>query len=168
MTNASWRWCFAINLPVATAGLLVAFFILRKELLGPQPIPEVDGTIEPGRRMVFVARLKTIDFGGQILFLFGFGLIVLALTWGGATYPWSSAAVLTPLIIGCILVVCFIIWQRLMSPGRALSAKMPWAKAMIPWSILTHKDIGLVWWTECMSGVALYAVSYCSVLCFKP
>ncbi|KND94152.1 putative MFS-type transporter YusP [Tolypocladium ophioglossoides CBS 100239] len=77
LTSANWRWCFGINLPVGAVVLITIFFVLRKRLLGPQPIPKLDEPAETGRRTRLVARLKTIDIGGQALFVFGFGLIIL-------------------------------------------------------------------------------------------
>lgn len=139
--------------------LVVIFFFLRKELLGPQPIPELDETVETGRRTKFTARLKTIDVGGQLLFIIGFGLIILALTWGGATYPWASAAVITPLVIGCIFAGSFVYWEFLLAPGNYLSEKMPWQRAMLPWALLSHRDIILLFYCECATGVGMYAVS---------
>lgn len=160
LTRADWRWCFGINLPIAVLALLVIFFILRKELLGPQPIPELNETTVTGKRSRFAARLKTIDFGGQLLFILGFGLIILGLTWAGATYSWSSAAVLVSLILGVFLVCGFFVWERQLSPGRSLSRVMPHQRAMIPWSLLTNRDIGLLFYTECATGMSMFAVGH--------
>lgn len=38
LTQASWRWCFAINLPIAVLVMILALLLLRKVLLGPQPL----------------------------------------------------------------------------------------------------------------------------------
>jgi hypothetical protein len=133
--------------------------LLRKELLGPQPIPELDETAETGRKTRFLVRLKTIDVGGQLLFLFGFGLIILGLTWGGATYVWDSAAVLAPLVIGSVLATGFLYWERQMCPGHTLANTMPWQRPMIPWYIITNRDVGIIFFSECVSGMAMYAVS---------
>ncbi|KAK5998022.1 MFS-type transporter ucsD [Cladobotryum mycophilum] len=160
LTGSNWRWCFGINLPIAGLALVITFVFLRKELLGPQPIPELDETNETGRRTKLIARLKTVDFGGQILFLLGFGLIILGLTWGGATYSWGSAPVLVPLIIGGLLAGSFLAWERQLAPGRSLSRKLPWQRAMIPWSLLTNRDIGIIFYTECVTGMSMYAVLY--------
>ncbi|KAH7156112.1 major facilitator superfamily domain-containing protein [Dactylonectria macrodidyma] len=160
LTSADWRWCFAINLPVAAVALIVIFFFLRKELLGPQPLPELHETAETGRRSKFSARLKTIDFGGQILFIVGFGLIILALTWGGATYSWASAAVIIPLVLGCVFTGCFVYWEFLLVPGKPLAKRMPWQKAMLPWELLSDRDIGLLFYCECTTGMGMYAVLY--------
>lgn len=160
LTNADYRWCFAINLPVGVLGLLLTMLLLRKELLGPQPIPELHETSAPGRRARLVARLKTIDYGGQALFILGFGLVILALTWGGVTYPWKSAAVLTSLVLGLALVVCFILYERSFVENRLIARTMPWQKPMVPWSLLSCRDIGLLFYTECVTGMGLFAVLY--------
>ncbi|OBS27035.1 hypothetical protein FPOA_00976 [Fusarium poae] len=160
LTRADWRWCFGINLPIAVLALIVAFFVLRKELLGPQPIPELNETADTGRRTKFIARLKTVDFGGQLLFILGFGLIILALTWGGATYPWSSPAVIVPLVLGVIFAGIFCYWEYLLAPGNTVAENMPWQKAMIPWELISNRDIGLLFYCECATGVGMYAVLY--------
>ncbi|KAF5605930.1 multidrug transporter [Fusarium pseudoanthophilum] len=160
LTNADWRWCFAINLPIAAVALVIVFFVLRKELLGPQPIPELNETAETGRRTKFVARLKTVDVGGQLLFVFGFGLVILALTWGGATYSWSSPAVIVPLVLGIIFAGVFCYWEYLLAPGNNMAEKLPWQRAMLPWELISNRDIGLLFYCECATGIGMYAVLY--------
>lgn len=162
LTNTNWRWCFGISLPVCVAAIIGIFFILRKDLLGPQPLPHVDelpGAAEPGHRAEFVTRISIIDAGGQILFLFGFGLIILALTWAGADYEWNTAAVLVPLIIGIVLSCLFIYWERLMGAGRVLNKRWPHQQAMLPWKLMTNRDIGLLFYINFATGAAMYAVS---------
>ncbi|GKT49949.1 efflux pump fus6 [Colletotrichum spaethianum] len=159
-SGASWRWCFGINLPIAFVSMLIIYFVLRSELLGPQPIPQLDETTDTGRRTTFVKRLQTIDIGGQILFLFGFGLLILGLTWAGATYSWTSPAVLVTLILGVLISVCFVVWEYHMSPGKALARRFPWQKAMIPWELVCNRDIGLLFYTSFATGMAMYSVLY--------
>ncbi|KAB5582509.1 major facilitator superfamily domain-containing protein [Coniochaeta sp. 2T2.1] len=161
LTKTNWRWCFAINLPVCAAAILLIFILLRKELLGPQPIPIVDGTTESSRRARFTKRLMTIDVGGQLLFLFGFGLLVLALTWAGATYAWDSAYVLAPLIIGCVLIGVFAFYEKLMRPGEGfLSRRWPIQQAMVPWKLIANRDVGLMFYITVCTGAAMYSVLY--------
>lgn len=160
LTKASWRWCFAINLPICVVSLVIVFFIVRKELLGPQPIAELDETAETGRRTKFTARLKTIDYGGQILFIIGFGLIILGLTWGGASYPWKSAAVIASLVLGVIFAVCFIVWEYMLAPGNPLSLVLPYQKPMLPWVMLCNRDVLLLSACEFASGMTMFAVLY--------
>ncbi|KAF4973410.1 hypothetical protein FSARC_304 [Fusarium sarcochroum] len=160
LTRADWRWCFGINLPIAAVALIMVFFMLRKELLGPQPIPELNETVATGRKTKFIARLKTVDFGGQFLFIFGFGLIILALTWGGVTYSWSSPAVLVPLVVGIIFAGIFCYWEYLLAPGNAMAEKLPWQRAMLPWVLISNRDMSLLFYCECATGIGMYAVLY--------
>jgi hypothetical protein len=108
-----------------------------------------------------------VDVGGQVLFLVGFGLIILALTWGGATYPWYSAAIIVSLVFGFIFIGVFVCWERLMVPGSFLAEKLPRQRPMIPWDILSHRDIGLLFYSEITSGMAMHAVSVPSVSCLR-
>ncbi|OLN92219.1 putative MFS-type transporter C16A3.17c 1 [Colletotrichum chlorophyti] len=159
-SRSNWRWCFGINLPVAFASIIVVYFALRSELLGPQPIPQLDESTETGRRTTFAKRLQTIDVGGQFLFLFGFGLLILGFSWAGSTYAWASPAVLVALILGLIICTIFILWEYYMAPGRVLALRFPSQQAMFPWELVRHRDSGLLFYTSFSTGMAMYAVLY--------
>jgi MFS family permease len=159
LTQASWRWCFAINLPIAVVAMLVVVLVLRNELQGPQPLPELEGRAHtrPGR---FLVRISTIDYGGQMLFLWGFGLLILALTWAGGTYSWKSVAVLVPIIIGGILAIAWVVYERCMVPGSVIARAFPRQKAMMPWELLKQRDIGLLFLINFSIGISMFAVMY--------
>jgi len=72
--NASWRWCFFVNLPLAAVALVVVWFgFVRRPAL----------------------EKHTIDYVGALLLTTGAIAGLLAAVWGGTQYPWSS-----PIIIG--------------------------------------------------------------------
>ncbi|KAM0278709.1 hypothetical protein ACHAQH_005002 [Verticillium albo-atrum] len=160
LTSSDWRWCFGINLPVGVAGMVVVFVVLRKELLGPQPIPQLQETAETGRRTTFMHRLRTIDIGGQVLSLLGFALFILSFTWAGATYDWNSPAVLVPLIAGVFIIAAFLWWEHQMVRGNTLAQRFKQQRAMIPWEVLVNRDIGLLFYTSFATGMAMYSVMY--------
>ncbi|RFU32690.1 hypothetical protein B7463_g3645, partial [Scytalidium lignicola] len=161
LTNSNWRWCFGINLPVGAVAIILLWVLLRKELLGPQPLSTSEEEALPaGRRATFVMRLVTVDYGGQLLFLFGIGLLILALTWGGATYSWHSVQVLVPLVLGAILSLIFIWWIYMMAPGRYLAKKLPRQKATIPWNLVSQRDMGLLFYINTATGMATTGVLY--------
>ena len=168
LTADNWRWCFAINLPIAVVSIVVVVLLLRNELLGPQPLPELAGgrdtTTHRGR---FVARIRTLDFGGQLLFLWGLGLVILALTWGGSSFSWSSAHVLAPLVIGIVLTIVWVVYEFLMAPGRAVSRVFPTQRAMMPWELLSQRDVGLLFWINFSIGTAMFANLYFMDLYFS-
>ncbi len=36
---------------------------------------------------------------------------MMGMQWGGYEYPWSSAHVLAPLILGVVLLIAFFVWE---------------------------------------------------------
>lgn len=158
LTAANWRWCFGINLPTAFVGILVIFFFLRKDLLGPQPIPELDED-HSGRREKFAKRITSIDVVGQLLFLFGFGLMILAFTWAGATYDWNDPAVLVPLIVGSLLACTWLYYEYSMGSGGVLSRKLSFQRPMLPWKVIRNRNVSLLCYINFATGMAMYSVS---------
>lgn len=160
--RAGWRWCFAVNLPVGVLAMALVAWLLRAELLPAQEVDEV--LVGRGRRVTRLGRLRarlgTIDYGGQALFLFGIGLLVLAFTWGGAMFPWDSTAVVVSLVVGGVLTVAWVVYEWAMVPGRTMARTFPAQKAMMPWQLLMQRDIGLLVLINFASGVAMFAVMY--------
>ncbi len=108
----------------------------------------------------FWGKMATIDWGGQTLFLLGFGLLVLGFTWGGGTYPWSSAQVLVALVVGGVLAVTWVWYEWAMVPGRIMARVFPRQKAMMPWELLMTRDVGLLLAVNFSVGTAMFAVMY--------
>jgi len=169
LTRASWRWCFAINLPVGVLAIVLVVVVLRRELLGPQPIPELEGEGNEGAgqdraavgwRARLGARLMTLDYVGQLLFLFGLGLLILAFTWAGGTYGWGSAAVVAPLVIGAVLSIAWVLYEYSMAPPHLMSRVFRKQRAMMPWELLAKRDICLLFFVNFDLGVAMFAVMY--------
>jgi hypothetical protein len=99
-TKVSWRWCFYINLPVG--GVVVAIILL---ILQTKPSKNTD-TI----RQQFVK----LDPYGTAVFLPGVVCLLLALQWGGTTYPWGSARIIVLFVLAVILLGAFVwiqFWQ---------------------------------------------------------
>ncbi|KAL5611657.1 hypothetical protein BROUX41_000763 [Berkeleyomyces rouxiae] len=92
-TQASWRWCFYINLPICGICIIVLFFFLK--LYNPCT-PIRDG-------------LAAVDWTGSVMVIGGTTMILLALEFGGITFPWDSATVICLLVFGVVIVVLFVI-----------------------------------------------------------
>lgn len=99
---AGWRWVFYVNLPI---GLLALFMIAR--VMPPLPPGGVKGRI---------------DFVGAGLIVTTFVPLLLALTWGGSTYPWASPIILGLLAFSTVSLLAFIlVEQRVSNPMISLS-----------------------------------------------
>jgi MFS family permease len=55
--------------------------------------------------------VRRIDFIGGFLSIAGLILFTAGIQWGGYQYPWSSAHVLAPLLIGIFLFVIFVLYE---------------------------------------------------------
>jgi MFS family permease len=154
LTQASWRWCFILNIPIGIIGVFLAHFVLRPELLGPQEITRTDGDIHGlAVPSTLSAKLSTIDYGGQILFLFGMGMLVLSLTWAGDYYSWSDVKVIAPLATGSCLLVAFLTWEYFLLPGSVLAARYPYLKGMVPLKLLLTRNAGLLIYINFTTGM---------------
>ncbi|KAH9847848.1 MFS multidrug transporter [Lenzites betulinus] len=93
--KASWRWLFYINLPLAGAAFVLVAIFLR--------VRTPEGSLR--------SKLARVDWIGNAIIVAGTTLALIALTWGGITYPWVSTHVLAPLIIGGALIVAFFVYE---------------------------------------------------------
>lgn len=93
---ASWRWCFWINLPVCGASFLVLVFFL--DLHNP--------------RTKLSDGLKAIDWFGTVSILIISVLVLLALDFGGVTFPWDSPTVICMLVFGTLLIGFFLFAEK--------------------------------------------------------
>ncbi|MDB5224968.1 MAG: major facilitator family transporter [Candidatus Adlerbacteria bacterium] len=90
--NASWRWVFYINIPVAiiaVIGLLVAL---------PRIVPDT--------------RNRSVDYLGAGLLATCLIPFLLALVWGGSTYPWGSWEILSLFGVALAALVGFIYTEQ--------------------------------------------------------
>lgn len=94
-----WRYCGAFCGAWAAFGLIMtAVFYF--------PPPRVNS-----KGFSKMQVLKQVDFVGGFLSIAGMLLFMAGLQWGGYQYPWRSAHVLAPLLIGAALIVAFCVWQ---------------------------------------------------------
>jgi EmrB/QacA subfamily drug resistance transporter len=90
--HLSWRYIFYINLPLGIVALVVTNRVLRL----------------PMRR-----RAVKIDWWGALLLVAGVSSILLATQSGGRDYPWGSWRILGLFVLGAVLLVGFVIRERL-------------------------------------------------------
>jgi EmrB/QacA subfamily drug resistance transporter len=87
----SWRWVFYVNLPVGAAAIIVTARYLH--------VPD------PTER-------RPIDFLGSAIFAIAVTTLLLAATWGGKEYEWTSGVIVTLLAVGVVGSVLFVVQER--------------------------------------------------------
>ncbi|KAG8992172.1 hypothetical protein FRB90_001068 [Tulasnella sp. 427] len=93
--QSNWRWLFFLNLPLtAIAGALVWFFLHLK-------FPQDD----------FKSKMRRMDWIGNLIIIAGTTLSIIALTWAGVKYAWSSYQVFIPLIFGLEAIIAFFVYE---------------------------------------------------------
>lgn len=134
--KVTWRWCFWINLPGGAVTLLAMFFFFK--------LPQREG--EPSTTM---KKILSLDLVGSFVFVPGIFMLILALQWGGNSYPWKSATIIG-LLVGSIVMLClFGVWESRLGDS-----------AMIPGVLVTRRTILLsVIFSFCHLG-ALSVSSY--------
>jgi EmrB/QacA subfamily drug resistance transporter len=97
--NLSWRWVFYVNLPIGAVALVVIAIVLPAN---------------SNRQH------HTIDYLGATLLAAFATAVVLATSWGGTTYAWSS-----PVIIGLFAGSAVLLFAWYLSARRAPEAVLP-------------------------------------------
>lgn len=94
--NTTWRWIFYMNLPIAGVALALHVLFLH---------------VNYNRDHSVAARLRRIDYTGNVMLLASVTAILIALTYGGSIYPWQSWRVLLPLLLGFGGLSLFILYE---------------------------------------------------------
>ncbi|GBE84300.1 Efflux pump FUS6 [Sparassis crispa] len=110
--HGQWRWLFYLNIPICGVVALVVLLFLR--LRTP-----------PG---ALSEKLQMVDWIGNLLVIAATTSATIGLTWGGVQYPWSSARILVPLILGLCGLVAFLVFEAFI-PKHAI----------IPYAVLRHR-----------------------------
>lgn len=116
----TWRWCFYINLPIGALVAVLLIFI---------SIPSVN--VKPPGQQFFQTIYKELDLLGFVLFAPSIIMLLLALEWGGSTYPWKSSTIIGLFCGAAANFLVFLAWEQYVGD-----------KAMIPLSLL---KIRIVW-----------------------
>ncbi|KAB8069922.1 major facilitator superfamily domain-containing protein [Aspergillus leporis] len=90
---ATWRWAFYINLPIGAVFAPSYLFL----------VPSVD----PQPSKSWAEKCRMVDWIMTTTFLAGSACLVMAITFGGTLYPWSSGNEITLWVVaGVLLIVC--------------------------------------------------------------
>ncbi|KAI0648808.1 iron permease [Trametes meyenii] len=102
--HGMWRWLFFLNIPVCAVALLLNWVFLRAD----------------APKESFLRKVSQMDLLGASLMTGSTVMVFLAMTWGGLRFPWTSAPVLSLLIIGSFGMVSFFIVERYWLKGATV------------------------------------------------
>ncbi|KAJ2449747.1 hypothetical protein EV183_004714 [Coemansia sp. RSA 2336] len=131
--KASWRWAFWINLPLASLISIVAVLYLR--------LPMPKGS--------FWIKLKQVDFVGGLVLIGSVVMLLLALTWGGKTFSWTSAPVICLLVFGALTLGLFLLveWKVAANP-------------IVPLHLFSSRNVSLMVLSQFFLWIGMYSVVF--------
>ncbi|OAA57978.1 siderophore iron transporter [Niveomyces insectorum RCEF 264] len=123
-------------------------------------------------------QLRRIDYGGFALYAGGLVCLLLALSWGGNKFAWSSATIIALLVVGVVVLIAFAIFETyvpLHTPLLPMTlfknrsfvvavivgscGQMSWYALNLLWPYhiqdLYTTDNNTVGWMSCATGIAL-------------
>ncbi|KAJ6454539.1 major facilitator superfamily domain-containing protein [Mycena vitilis] len=131
--RGQWRWLFYLYGPVCSlAAIFVGLFLRLKK--PSMPLRE---------------KLKRIDWIGNFIICASTTSMVIALTWGGVQFPWTSPKVLATLVLGALGLTGFLVWE-------ALFTEYP----IVPVRLLRSRTAISGYTQNFLNGVVLSTVTY--------
>ncbi|KAL8364857.1 hypothetical protein RB595_003908 [Gaeumannomyces hyphopodioides] len=138
--HSSWRWVFFLNGPAGAITIALVAFSMPANFpnhgnLPARPKKTLRGRIASSRRS-----LARLDLVGAFLLLAFSILLVFGFEQGGRRFPWQSAAIITSIILGTILFLAFIVWEKFVGAGRG-SIREP----IFPLRLMKHRRfVGMI------------------------
>lgn len=96
VSYSTWRWAFYLALPIGGVSLVLLFAFLH---------------VKYDKSQTLATKLSSLDFLGNAVFIGGATPVLIALSWAGGKYTWSSYQVLVPLIVGLATIGGFIMLE---------------------------------------------------------
>ncbi|KAF2396251.1 trichothecene efflux pump [Trichodelitschia bisporula] len=154
-TGQGWRWSFYLGIITSVASLALYQFCYHP--------PSYNQLHVHGKTKMQM--FKELDFVGIFLFIAGTVLFLIGMSWGGTTYPWKSAHVVSMIVVGGVTLIAFGLYEQYVFKGQALMPPRLFKNigyvaivviasigAMIYYSltVLAPTMIGAIWTTDVM------------------
>ncbi|KAI1457378.1 major facilitator superfamily domain-containing protein [Annulohypoxylon moriforme] len=132
--TGNWRWVFYINLPVGGISFATLFCFLH---------------VKYSREQDWLTRLKRIDYLGNGILVASSAAILIALTYAGTRYAWSSWHTLVPLLLGLAGFCLFFIFEtsRWAPSEPVIPARLFTNRTSTIVAINTFLNSALVYWS---------------------
>jgi hypothetical protein len=188
LTSISWRYIFAINIPVATFSILLLWALLRHGLVGPrtslqterESTAQINQLSSEGSELTVTQKLARVDWLGAFILITASILVLFGLS-AGSTSPntsnWTAPSVLGSLISGGIVTVAFPACEWLLranatyevrrsAPSIWRKLRVKWAtytkgvEPMIPLALFKSSDVWISYFNALTGGMLLFSCLY--------
>ncbi|KAM5350420.1 hypothetical protein ACJ41O_006925 [Fusarium nematophilum] len=104
-SSIGWRWCFWINLPIGAVLCAILVFLFHP----PKPTPEQQ---QQRAHETWLQKLRKLDLEGGLAITGSLTCLLLALEWGGTSYPWGDGRIIALLVVFGVSFICVGVHQR--------------------------------------------------------
>ncbi|AEO63916.1 uncharacterized protein THITE_2141906 [Thermothielavioides terrestris NRRL 8126] len=136
VSYSTWRWAFYMTLPIGGVSLVLLFAFLH---------------VKYDKSQTLATKLSSLDWLGNAVFVGGSSPVLIALSWAGSRYAWSSYQVLVPLIVGLAALGAFV---ALESSSRLVP------NPTMPLHLFSHSITAIVFLVTFLHGVVTLWVVY--------
>lgn len=98
--DLGWRWCYYINIIAVGLAIILLYLFYH---------PPTFNLLH--RRKTKRQLLMQLDYPGIFMWTAGLTIFLMGISWGGTIYPWNSAAVISSIIIGGVMLVVLFFWE---------------------------------------------------------
>ncbi|KAF9950619.1 hypothetical protein BGZ72_007754 [Mortierella alpina] len=137
--QTTWRWCFLINLPLGVVTIVSVLLFLRL----------------PFERQELKTQLARIDYLGTFLIIVAVICLLLPITWGGTTYAWDSAVIISLFCVAAVL-IAILMWVE----SRAY-------EAIIPPRLFLNKTVAMLFGVNFLTGMGFLGVIFYAPIYFQ-
>lgn len=142
-SDHDWRWIFWINIPIGALALLMLIPTMNL------PVPN----------MTLKTKLAKMDIVGNLVLLGSVVSILIAVTEGGVTHPWSSMQIWVPMAAGMGGFILFLLIEFLPNP---LSTQ-----PVLPLKLFSNRTACSAFLMTFLHGIATYGAIYALPVYFQ-
>lgn len=128
---------FWLNVPIGGFTLAILIFVFKRP-------PDQNCKDESS-----MSKIKKLNIPSLLIFTGSIVCLLLALQWGGTTYPWNSGKVVAPLVVSSVSFAAFLAYESLRE-----------GEAMIPRSVIFNRTAGLCMLYAFCSSAAFNIIDY--------
>lgn len=143
--NTTWRWVFYLMLPFCGFGLATIPLLL---------------TVRPRVAKTVGQKLRRVDWVGTVAFVASATSLLVAISWGGTQFAWSSAATAAPLALGAAGLVATGLWERRCGITTTTNAIAANCEPLLPHALFGSASAVAVYACTAAQGLLLFGQLY--------